>query len=339
MGAGGLGKVPMNRRKFLRTLGLASAAAGLSSAGVACARSAAQKPAGDGRSRVALITDPGVRRGEEIDAKRVERLLRATLEKALGSTNLAGVLPADEVVGIKLNCLAGRPLSPALPLVEALIKILSDAGIPRERVIVFERGERDLRRGGFTPGEHDGVRYLGNDSAGAGYEEEPEISGQLGSCLSRILTRRIGAMINLGVLKDHSLAGLGAGTKNLYGLIHNPNKYHDNGCDPYLADLLAMPVVQKKLCLSILDGLTAQCHGGPGFSPAHAWAMNGLLASRDVIALDRVAWDVIEERRKQTGLPPLERENRAPRWLRTAASRGLGTDELSRIQVLREVLS
>lgn len=329
----------MNRRKFLRTVGMATAAAGLSGAGQACARSAAQKASSDGRSIVALVTDPSVRTGETLDGKRVERLLRKTLERALGTSGFRDVIAPDETVGIKLNCLAGRPLSPSPELVDALIGALVDFGVARERILVFERGERDLRRGGFSPGENQGARFLGNDSPGAGYEEEPQISGQLGSCLSRILTRRIDAMINLGVVKDHSLAGLGAGVKNLYGLIHNPNKYHDNGCDPYLADLLAMPVIQKKLRLSILDGITAQCQGGPGFAPAHAWPLNSLLASRDVVALDRVVWDIIEERRKATGLAPLERENRSPRWLRTAASRGLGQDDPARIQVRREVLS
>ena len=42
-----------------------------------------------------------------------------------------------------------------------------------------------------------------------------------------------------GVVKDHDLAGVSAGLKNWYGVIHNPNKYHDSCCDPYVADVVA----------------------------------------------------------------------------------------------------
>jgi len=237
-------------------------------------------------------------------------------------------------VGIKLNCLAGPALSPRPQLCRQLVALLGRAGVPPEKVIFFERAERDLKKGGFEPRYSGGPLFLGHDSPGVGYEEEVAVSGRVGSCLSRVLTRKITALINFGVLKDHNLAGVAAAVKNLYGVIHNPNKFHDNNCDPYLADVLAFPEVQKKLKLNLLDATTAQCHGGPGYLPGHAWAFAGLLASTDPLALDAVAWDIIEKRRRTTGLKSLEEENRAPRWLRTAAQRGLGRANLSEIEIV-----
>lgn len=32
--------------------------------------------------------------------------------------------------------------------------------------------------------------------------------------------------------------------KNMYGAIHNPNKYHRNGCDPFAADLNILPDIR-----------------------------------------------------------------------------------------------
>jgi uncharacterized protein (DUF362 family) len=280
-----------------------------------------------------------VRREEGFDPKRVGELLERTLKQAFGSPDAAAglrsILSDDDVVGIKLNCLAGRPLSPTREVIDALVGIMKKAGIPTENMIFFERAERDIRKGGFDVRRcGDGPLFVGNDSPGFNYEPEPEISGQVGSCLSRIVTRRIDVMINLGVLKDHNLAGLGAGMKNLFGIIHNPNKYHENGCDPYVADVLAFPVVRKKLRLTILDALTAQCEGGPGYMPMHAFRFNGILASTDPVALDRVAWDLIDAQRRKKGLPVLKEAGRPPRWIHTAEKQGLGVGDLKKISVV-----
>jgi len=330
----------MDRRTFVKSVGLSLA---LGTTTGACAkenRRGRVRGKGD-PGRVALMTDAKVRRAGSLDAGRVKALLDRALKAVLGgpdaTSGLRGIIDPADVVGIKLNCLAGPPLSPTREFTQALVAALVSAGVAPGRIVFFERGERDIRKGGFeVGGGGERPAFLGNDSRAAGYEKEIAISGQVGSCLSRILTRRISVLINLGVLKDHNLAGVGVATKNLFGLIHNPNKFHDNGCDPYVADVLAFPVVQKKLRLSLVDALTAQCNGGPGYLPEYAWEMNGIMASKDPIALDRVAWDVIEKKRREKGLKTLAKENRAPKWIHTAASRGLGLDDLEKIKIIRE---
>jgi uncharacterized protein (DUF362 family) len=83
----------------------------------------------------------------------------------------------------------------------------------------------------------------------------------------------------------------------------------------------------------VVDGLVAQCHGGPAHSPRWAWPWGGLLVSRDPVALDRVVQEVVEERRRELGLPSLAAEGREPRWLATAARLGLGEAARDRITV------
>ena len=55
----------------------------------------------------------------------------------------------DDVVGIKLNCLSGRLLSPRRELVEALVELLVRAQLDRRRIVAFERSSRELREAGF----------------------------------------------------------------------------------------------------------------------------------------------------------------------------------------------
>ena len=70
----------------------------------------------------------------------------------------------------------------------------------------------------------DRIRCIGNDTAG--YENELAMFGSAGSLLSKTLTQVCDAVINLPVLKDHGIVGVTMALKNLFGAIHNPNKYH-----------------------------------------------------------------------------------------------------------------
>ena len=84
----------------------------------------------------------------------------------------------------------------------------------------------------------------------------------------------------------------------------------------------------------MLDGLIAQCQGGPAKSPRWAWPWGGVLVSTDAVAVDAVAHRVIEERRRELKLPSLSEEGRAPEWLAVAARLGLGEALLERITVV-----
>ncbi|HAK93811.1 MAG TPA: hypothetical protein DCM87_02060 [Planctomycetes bacterium] len=266
----------------------------------------------------------------ELLAKALRRLGDAGDARAFWSR----LLKPGEKIGLKVNCLAGARLSTTPELVRAVVASLGEAGIPSGDIVVWERTARELKAAGLTA-RTAGARCAGTDEAG-GYETAIATSGEVGSCLSRILTRDIAVLINIGVLKDHDLAGVSIGMKNLYGVLHNPNKYHDNTCDPYVADAANLPVVRAKLRLTIADGTLAQCHGGPAFSPAHAWEYNGILAGTDPVAVDRVGCEIIERRRKARGLPSLAEAARWPKWLATAAAYGLGEADLARVKVLEE---
>jgi len=327
----------IDRRGFIKGMGLV-----LCSSSSACAKKGKKAAVArnlKGPARVAVVNDHGVRKGSGFDSAKVSSLLQKAIAGAFGTEDAFGglrkVIGDDDVVGIKLNCLAGPPLSPTRELTDALVEVLVKVGVKTGNIIFFERSERDIRKGGFEVNKGgEGPLFIGNDTSGIGYEREVAISGEVGSCLSRVLTRKISVLINLGVLKDHNLAGVGAGMKNLFGVIHNPNKFHENYCDPFVADVLAFDVVQEKLRLTIIDAMTAQCHGGPGYLPGYTWQFDGVIASTDPVALDRVAWDILEKRRAEKGLKPLAKENRKPKWIRTAARKKLGIDDMAKIEIV-----
>lgn len=237
----------------------------------------------------------------------------------------------DDVIGIKINCLAGRGLSSNIQLVEAIIASLKKSGIDGEQIVVWDRTDKDLLRAGYkiTRG-NGGVKCFGTDKD---YENEISFSGTVGSCFSRILTKRCTALINVPVLKDHDLAGVSIGMKNFYGAIHNPNKYHDDACNPFVADLNLNPEIRDKLRLTVCDAITSQYNGGPAYSPAFTWNFNGLLVATDPVALDSIGLKIIEDKRNEMGMKSFKEEKREPLYIRTAQDSGLGTFDRAKIKV------
>ena len=236
-----------------------------------------------------------------------------------------------DIVGIKVNCLAGYGLSTHAELVAAIVHGLESAGVPRNNIIVWDRAERELAAVGFTSAGVNGARVLATDSRGVGYERDIEFSGDVGSCFSKIISRMCTAIINVPVLKDHDLSGVSLGMKNFYGVIHNPNKYHDNNCNPYIADLCAHPLIAKKLRLVICDGLKGQYHGGPAFRPQWSWPAATLLVGNDPVAVDRVGLEIIEEKRREMGMASLKDSGRGADYIETASRRGLGIAQIEKI--------
>ncbi len=252
-------------------------------------------------------------------------VLKGATGSADGAAAVRRLFNPTDVVGIKLNCLAGSRLSPRPVVVGALVDLLVAGGVARDRVILFERSSRELERAGF-PIRRGGPGPLcyGTDND---YDRKPEVSGSIGSCFARLVSETCTALISFGVVKDHDLAGVSAGLKNWYGVIHNPNKYHDHQCDPYVADVVRHPFIRDKLKLTVLDGVIAQYHGGPAYRASAAFPLGLLAASVDPVAADLWAWKVLDAERLRRGLPSLEEAGRPPRFIATAAGYGLGVGD------------
>lgn len=235
----------------------------------------------------------------------------------------------SETIGIKINSLGGKKICTHPDLAYAVARQLINCGIPSHNIIIWDRLSTELEKAGYAINKSTGsIKCFGTDNE---YESTIEFSGSIGSCFSSILTRQCDALINIPVLKDHDLSGVSLSLKSFYGAIHNPNKYHDNGCNPFIADLNNHPYIKNKLRLIIIDGLTAQYNGGPAFKPQWTWPYRGLLFSQDPVAVDFTGTYIIEEQRKLKGLPSLLDSGRYPHYIETAAKIGLGIGNLNKI--------
>jgi uncharacterized protein (DUF362 family) len=332
----------VTRRGFLK--GIVGLAAGLAAPSLShglesLASTPAPKVSAAVRPRVIVARDPGVAHGWDVDPARLADLLDRGVRAWGGVTDAREVwrdlFDPKDTVGIKVNALAGIPASTHPELAMAVAAALSSIGIRDRQVVVWDRAGSDLARAGFTLNESgNGWRCLGTDAPGAGYDSEHSFFGKVGSRVSRIQSSLTSASVNLPVLKDHGLAGVSGALKNTYGAIHNPNKYHANHCNPWVADVNALPAVRRKARLVVCDALYGLCHGGPGFKEPWAWNFGGILVGSDPVAVDRIEWQIIEERRASLGLKSLTEEGRPPAWLETAsdADHALGVSALDRIE-------
>jgi uncharacterized protein (DUF362 family) len=320
-----------DRRNFLRNC--LAGAVGLAAGGRSIPVAAAEPLAAAAKSRVAIAHDPLLRDSVgKVDSGRVLGLLDHAMQSLFASGDSAHpwatLVRPGQRVGVKVNTLGGRGLASSVSLVDAICRRLQEAGIRAQDIVVWDRDSAELERAGFrVRAGGNQVQCFGTDRVG--YEEELAAFGSVGSQLSRILTQRCDVLISVPVLKDHDGAGVSMALKNMYGVIHNPNKYHPNGCDPYVADVNMLPEIRAKLRLTVCDAMTACYEGGPAFKPEFAWQPNALIVSQDPVALDFSGWQIIERKRAAMGLKTLEAAGRAPRYIATAADadHGLGTND------------
>jgi uncharacterized protein (DUF362 family) len=290
------------------------------------------------KSKLVIARDPELRDGGRSVSpgrllKLLDRALTTLYDAATPLEAWQRVVRPGQVVGLKVNCLAGRGISTSVALVEVVSERLRQAGV--REIIVWDRLNSDLESAGFRIIERGaGLRCFGNDTAG--YEDELATFGSVGSRMSRTLTRLCDVVLNLPVLKDHGITGVTMALKNMFGAIHNPNKYHLHVGDPYVADAFMLPPIRAKVRLHICDATTAQYEGGPSYMPQWTWPYNGLLVGLDPVALDTVGWQIIERQRAERGMKSLQELKREPTYIATAADRQhrLGTNDVNKIEVM-----
>jgi uncharacterized protein (DUF362 family) len=292
------------------------------------------------RARLVLARDQRLRpSGKSFDSDRVAELLDRAMQTYYDSDDPVEpwktLVRPDEVVGLKVNCLSGRGNSTSPELVDAVCERLRQAGVPAENIVIWDRLNKDLDSGGFKIAyKGPGVRCFGNDALG--FEDELSTFGAVGSLVCRTLTRVCDCVINMPVVKDHSIAGITVSLKNMFGAIHNPNKYHLSLGDPYVPDVYTLPEIRNKIRLIICDATTIQYEGGPSYLPYWAWAFDGLIVGHDPVALDHTGWQLIERKRADEGMKSLHDLERPPTYLDTAADEAhrLGTNDPDRIDLV-----
>ena len=339
----------IDRRDFIKR-----SAGAVIGAGIALRHGYPSEIKSGSKSRVIEIVHPkAVSEGREVDQIVVRTMLRQGVKNLTGSENpWAKFFKPTDRIGLKINTL-GRPvLFTHHELINALTEELLDFGVRENNIIVWDRWERHMVRSRFNLNRSDeGVRCFGtegseehdnlHDSAVV-YNSEmdnPERRDKdLGtvSPFSQIFTQYCDKIVNMAILKDHGYAGVTLCLKNLaYGITANNSRFHGKEhISPFISDVCAHSLIKKKVVLHLIDGLEGCYENGPVpgtldvlFTPKTLWL------GKDPVALDVVGRRVIEDKRRDRGLPSLEEAGRPNDHIELATEKGVGECRFDHIEL------
>ncbi|MDY6881365.1 MAG: DUF362 domain-containing protein [Desulfatiglans sp.] len=155
--------------------------------------------------------------------------------------------------------------------------------------------------------------------------------------LNNPVFQRATALINTRPVRTHYWAGIGGCLKNYIMFTPSPYAYHGDSCAD-LAKVWKFPIVKDKTRLIVLSALRAQFHGrGPHhFDRRYVWDYRGLIVGTDPVAVDRIALELIRNKRKAYFG---EERNLAtpPHHIIYADTRyRLGTSDLNKIELIKK---
>ena len=288
---------------------------------------------------------------DQLNEDAVSELLDQAMMKLTGRTSAKEawrdlVLP-DDIVGIKINPLAGPELSTHPIIVDKIIEGLYGAGVLRKQVIIWDRFEEHLLNAGYPIRQDTGdVRTLASDTEGIGYDDEVFYESEKDSVsrrenestfsrYSRIVTQMVDVLINVPVLKHHDMAGVSGCLKNLaFGSVDNTRRFHGKPlyCNPAIGEILEHKVLKEKLVLNIVDGLVASFDKGPTYHAESAWKYGSLFVSTDPVILDVLVLQTINQKREEMELDSI---SKFANHINSASALGLGTNTLDEADLQR----
>jgi uncharacterized protein (DUF362 family) len=315
------------------------------------------------RGKVVSVANPASIVSGEYQAEPVREMLRKGMMELTGAPGWLDAwrvfVEKGDVVGLKLNPV-GRPHVISSPVVvREIIACLNAAGIPNKDIVCYDRYRREFLEAGFDKWLPEGVRWTAaTDKTHPlqldmdGYDPDQYVEMALAlpkanpqdphhrrSYLARFITKDVNKMVNLCLLKHHQSAGITIALKNMsHGLVNNVNRSHSsptlNTCGTFIPAIVDHAIIRKKCVLHILDGIKAGYHGGPGNRIGkYVWEQKTMYFASDPVALDRVGWKVLDERRAAAGMQPVALAkpdqdsrylNMQPEHVEIAGAMGLG---------------
>lgn len=231
------------------------------------------------------------------------------------------VLP-DDIVGIKINPLAGPKLSTHSLIVDKIIEGLFNAGVLKKQIIIWDRFEKHLLNAGYPiKTDEVDVRTLSTDLEDIGYDdkvfyetEKDSISRRENestrSHYSRIVTEMVDVLINVPVLKQHDMAGISGCLKNMaFGSVDNTRRFHGKPlyCNPAIGEIYENKVLKEKVVLNIVDGLVGSYDRGPTYHAESTWQFGGMFVSTDPVILDVLILQTVNQKREELGLDSMSK--------------------------------
>lgn len=284
-----------------------------------------------------------------------------TLEKAW--LNFVG---PEDIIGIKVNPVAGKLLTTSHAVTGAIVKQLEEAGIPRGNLVIWDRREMQLHETGYTEENYPGIRIAGTECQDADggffaangelYSDERVdksaflyanvegeydaytlpymVNGGVNSYFTRICTEMVTKIINVPILKNAGSA-VTLCMKNLaFGALSNTGRLHQSLWHETCAYACAFPPLRDKVVLNIVDGLRGCFDGGPSANPQFICNYNTLLVGSDPVAVDRIGHDIVIGKRIEEGVQKEDKPG-SMRFMLLAQELKLGVADRDKIDLKR----
>ncbi|GAB4370445.1 MAG: hypothetical protein Kow0042_12700 [Calditrichia bacterium] len=300
------------------------------------------------------------------DYARINRLLESCLLTLTGASSLKNawrefVSPKD-IIGLKVNPVAGKQLSTSPEIVQAVIGQLEAAGIPRKNIVIWDRREFQLHEAGFSAKNFPGIQIIGTeyqDENGSFYDAEGKLYGENRidrewyywadcemeydrdtlpyminqgkySYFSFIPTKKVSKIINIPILKNAGPT-VTLCLKNLaYGSISNTARLHKTLWAETCAQVPCFPPLRDKVVLNIVDGIRGCYDGGPGAKPQFFTDYKTILVGTDPVAVDRIGYEIVLKKRLAEKVQK-EESPRGQLFMNMAQEYGLGIAQLEKI--------
>jgi len=325
-------------------------------------------------SRVGQVTHEKAVVNNAHDPAVVETMVARALLSLTGASSIKTAwrefVTPEDIVGLKVNPVAGALLSTSPEVVGIIIRQLIESGIPRDHIVIWDRREFELADAGFTQERFPGIRLVGTerkDTAGSFTDAEGKLLSEAmidrgwfywadveekydaetlpymvnegkHSYFTRIVTQDVTKIINLPILKNAG-ATVTLCLKNLaYGAITNTGRLHKQLWAETCAEVPAFPPLRDKVVLNIVDGIKGCYNGGPGANPQFFTNYNTILAGTDPVAVDRIGYEIVLKKRLEEKVQK-EESPRGRAFLTLAEQMGLGTADLGKITLEHERLS
>jgi hypothetical protein len=324
----------------------------------------APQPAAVQQSTVYFASDRSFMTGFDANTPAVAAMTDQLVMAVTGQKTVPGawrslVSPSDHI-GIKIAAAGGRNFSSHQAIIYAVLRGLSEAGIPMSQVVIWDR--TDPRAAGYQP--FPGGPALRGIDPFNGYDPKSILTlpatglliwGDLDfhprgpNPLDRVryeqysiqshwsrLICGLNKIINIPVMSASEYCGMAGCMYNV--TVPNLDNWRrfinpPQSGDPFLPELYSDSHVGPKVVLNLMDGLIAQYGGGPDWQPNYSWSHDTLYASKDPVAIDATALRLIDAWRKDSRLPSVTDQ---AKYLQTAAAMGLGNYDADHIALVRE---
>lgn len=308
-----------------------------------------------------------------IDPREASEMVRRGMLELTGSKDISEAwrmfVSPGEVIGLKVNPVAGATLSTSLEVTRAIIDQLKKAGFPEKNIVIWDRREFELAEAGFTAKNFPGITITGTerkDDKGSFYDSKGKLYGEemidrswfywadcedkydadtlpyminegKHSYFSKIVTKDLDKIINVPILKNAGPT-VTLCLKNLaFGSVSNTGRLHKQLWAETCAEVCAFPPLRDKVVLNIVDAIKGCYNGGPAADPKFFTEYKSVLIGTDPVALDRIGYEIVLKKRIEEKIQK-EDSPRARKFMDLAGDLGLGVSDLGKINLMEVAL-